>query len=82
MANDHERIHERIFEKLDEISEKVAGIGATCPAREKRLDGIEKRLRDVEAIQNKALGIVTVVSIVVGSIGAIVTAIFKKALAQ
>lgn len=74
--------HERIFEKLDEISNKVAGISATCPAREKRLDGIEERLRDVEAIQNKALGIVTVVSIVVGSIGAIVTAIIKKALAQ
>ena len=47
MANDHERIHERIFEKLDEIGEKVAGIGATCPAREKRLDGIEACRQDL-----------------------------------
>jgi hypothetical protein len=74
--------HERIFDKLEEISEKLAAIRATCPAREKRLDAIDTRLRNVEAVQNKALGIVTVVSIVVGSIGAIVTAIIKKALAQ
>ena len=56
MANDHERIHERIFEKLDEISEKVAGIGATCPAREKRLDGIESCRRDLVRELQEAIG--------------------------
>jgi ABC-type transporter Mla maintaining outer membrane lipid asymmetry permease subunit MlaE len=74
--------HERIFDKLEEIGEKLAALGATCPAREKRLDAIDARLRSVEAVQNKAIGIVTVVSIVVGSIGAVVTTIIKKALSQ
>ena len=74
--------HERIFDKLEEIGEKLAALGATCPAREKRLDAIDVRLRNVEAVQNKAIGIVTVVSLFVGAIGAIVTSIVKKALAQ
>ena len=71
--------HERIFDKLEEIGEKIAALGATCPAREKRLDAIDVRLRNVEAVQNKAIGIVTVVSLFVG---AIVTSIVKRALAQ
>ena len=37
--------HERIFDKLEEIGEKLAALGATCPAREKRLDAIDVRLR-------------------------------------
>lgn len=74
--------HDRIFDKLDEIGEKLAALGATCPAREKRLDAIDTRLRNVEAIQNKAVGIVAVVSIFLGAVGAIITAIIKKALAQ
>lgn len=74
--------HERIFDKLEEIGEKLAALGATCPAREKRLDAIDVRLRNVEAVQNKAIGIVTVVSLFVGAIGAIVTSIVKRALAQ
>lgn len=74
--------HDRIFDKLDEIGERLAALGATCPAREKRLDAIDTRLRQVEAVQNKAIGIVTVVSLFVGAIGAIVTSIFKRALAQ
>jgi len=72
--------HDRIFDKLDEIGERLAALGATCPAREKRLDAIDTRLRQVEAVQNKAIGIVTVVSLFVGAIGAIITAIIKKAL--
>ncbi|MBP3405885.1 MAG: hypothetical protein J6N18_07260 [Kiritimatiellae bacterium] len=74
--------HDRIFDKLDEIGERLAALGATCPAREKRLDAIDTRLRQVEAVQNKAIGIVTVVSLFVGAIGAIVTSIVKRALAQ
>lgn len=74
--------HDRIFDKLDEIGEKLAALGATCPAREKRLDAIDTRLRNVEAIQNKAVGIVAVVSIFLGAVGAIITAVVKKALAQ
>lgn len=74
--------HERIFSRLDEIVEKLAALGATCPAREKRLDAIDTRLRNVEAVQNKAVGIVAVVSVILGSIGAIITAVVKKALAQ
>ena len=74
--------HDRIFDKLDEIGESLAALGATCPAREKRLDAIDTRLRQVEAVQNKAIGIVTVVSLFVGAIGAIVTSIVKRALAQ
>lgn len=74
--------HDRIFDKLDEIGEKLAALGATCPAREKRLDAIDTRLRNVEAVQNKAVGIVAVVSIFLGSVGAIITAIVKKALSQ
>ena len=71
--------HEKIYQKLDEISEKLASIGAICPAREKRLDKLEKVVHDVEAVQNKALGIVAVVSIILGGIGAAITAIVKKA---
>lgn len=74
--------HDRIFDKLDEIGERLAALGATCPAREKRLDAIDTRLRQVEAVQNKAIGIVTIVSLFVGAIGAIVTSIVKRALAQ
>ena len=74
--------HDRIFDKLDEIGERLAALGATCPAREKRLDAIDTRLRQVEAVQNKAIGIVTVVSLFFGAIGVIVTSIVKRALAQ
>lgn len=74
--------HERIFDKLEEIGEKLAVVCATCPAREKRLDAIDSRLRNVEAIQNKALGIVAVVSIIVGSIGAVITSFVKKVLSE
>lgn len=73
--------HEKIYAKLDEISEKIAGICATCPVREQRIQDHEKRLRDMEAVQNKAVGIVAVVSIILGSIGAVVTTIVKKAMA-
>lgn len=72
----------RIFQKLDEINAKLAAIGERCPAREKELDDLEKRLRGVEAMQNKAIGIWSIVSVVLGSVGALVTAIIKKGLAQ
>lgn len=69
---------QRILDKLDEISEKLASIGATCPAREKRLDDIEKRLREQEAFRNKSLGIFAIVSVIIGSIGAFIFSIIKK----
>lgn len=72
---------QRIYKKLEEISEKVAGIGVTCPAREKRLDDIEKRLREQEAFRNKSLGIFAIVSIIIGSIGAFIFSVIKKFLA-
>jgi hypothetical protein len=74
--------HDRIFEKLNEMNEKLSGLCATCPAREKRLDDLEKRVRENEAFQNKAVGIVSIVSLIIGSIGAIITSIIKKGLAQ
>lgn len=79
MASDTEM---RIFEALDEIREKLAGVGAVCPVREKQLSDIEQRLREVEAVQNKAVGVVAVVSLFLGSIGAIVTWVIKKSLAS
>ena len=74
--------HEKIYAKLDEISERIAGIHATCPQREKRLDDHETRLRGMEAVQNKAVGVVAVVSLILGSIGAILTTLIKKAISQ
>lgn len=71
----------RIFQKLDEINAKLAAIGERCPAREKELDDLEERLRSVEAVQNKAVGIVAVVSVVLGAVGALVLTIVKKVIA-
>lgn len=70
----------RIFEILDEIREKLASVGAVCPVREKQMADIEQRLRDVEAVQNKAVGVVAVVSLFLGSIGAVITWVVKKGL--
>lgn len=77
MANDHERI----FDKLDEISKCLAGVCATCPQRQKDIDELRRAVHDLEAVQNKAAGVVAVVSIVLGSIGAVVTAVIKKVMA-
>jgi hypothetical protein len=72
----------RIFQKLDEINAKLAAIGERCPAREKELDDLEKRLRGVEAMQNKAIGVWSIISVVLGSLGALLTSLIKKGLAQ
>lgn len=77
MANEHQKI----FEKLDEISTTLAAMGAICPEREKKLADLETRLRDIEAVQNKAAGVVAVVSLVLGSLGALITSLIKKGLA-
>lgn len=72
----------RIFQKLDEINAKLAAIGERCPAREKELDDLEKRLRGVEAMQNKAIGVWSIISVALGSLGALMTSLIKKGLAQ
>jgi hypothetical protein len=72
----------RIFQKLDEISAKLAAIGERCPTREKEIDDLEKRLRGVEAMQNKAIGVWSIISVALGSLGALMTSFIKKGLAQ
>lgn len=78
--------HTRIFQELDKINRNfaslVAAIGERCPARQRELDDLEKRLRGVEAAQNKAVGIVSILSLIIGSIGAFIMGLIKKGLAQ
>lgn len=73
--------HARIFDKLDEISKCLAGVCATCPQRQRELDDLEHRVRDMEAVQNKAVGIVAFLSLILGSVGAFITGLIKKGLA-
>jgi hypothetical protein len=65
-----------------EHSDAKAAIGERCPARQKELDDLEKRLRGVEAMQNKAIGVWSIISVVLGSLGALLTSLIKKGLAQ
>ena len=74
--------HEKIYEKLDEIAEKLAGVIAALEIRKDTLEDHEKRLRDLEASRNKALGVFGAISVALGSFGALITIIIKKATAS
>lgn len=71
--------HEKIYAKLDDIAEKLAGVITALNIRKDVLEDHEKRLRDLEASRNKALGIFGAISVVLGSFGALITIIIKKA---
>ena len=70
--------HEKIYEKLDEIAEKLAGVITALEIRKDTLEDHERRLRDLEASRNKALGVFGAISAVLGSFGALITIIIKK----
>jgi DNA repair ATPase RecN len=72
--------HEKIYNKLDEIAVKLAGICTACAAREKELADHEERLRDLEAARNKWLGAIAVLSFALGALGAVIATILKKVL--
>ena len=74
--------HEKIYEKLDDIAEKLAGVITALEIRKDILEDHEKRLRDLEASRNKALGIFGAISAALGSFGALITIIIKKAVAS
>lgn len=70
--------HEKIYAKLDEIATKLAGVITALEIRKDVLDDHERRLRDLEASRNKALGIFGAISVALGSFGALITIIIKK----
>jgi hypothetical protein len=72
--------HEKIYNKLDEISVKLAGICVACMAREKELSDHEERLRGLEATRNKWLGAIAVLSFTLGALGAVIATMLKKIL--
>jgi hypothetical protein len=74
--------HEKIYAKLDEISEKLAGVITALEIRKDTLEDHEKRLRDLEASRNKALGVFGAISVALGSFGALITIIIKKVVAS
>lgn len=74
--------HEKIYAKLDNIAEKLAGVITALEIRKDVLDDHEKRLRDLEALRNKALGIFGAISAALGSFGALITILIKKAIAS
>ena len=74
--------HEKIYQKLDEIAEKLAGVIPALEIRKDILDDHEKRLRDLEASRNKALGIFGAISAALGSFGALITIVIKQAIAS
>ena len=74
--------HEKIYAKLDVIAEKLAGVITALELRKGVLDDHERRLRDLEASRNKALGIFGAISVALGSFGALITILIKKAIAS
>ena len=70
--------HKKIYAKLDEIATKLAGVITALEIRKDVLDDHERRLRDLEASRNKALGIFGAISVALGSFGALITIIIKK----
>ena len=71
--------HEKIYEKLDDIATKLASVVTALEIRKCIMDDHERRLRDLEASHNQALGIFAVISVILGSLGAVITIIIKKA---
>ena len=74
--------HKKIYEKLDEIAEKLTGVITALEIRKDTLEDHEKRLRDLEASRNKALGVFGAISAALGSFGALITIIIKKVVAS
>ena len=72
--------HEKICAKLDDIAKKLAGVITALKIRKDVREDHEKRLRDLEASQHKALGIFGAISAALGSFGALITIFIKKAL--
>lgn len=70
--------HEKIYEKLSEISNDIAVLKSTCPNRDVHIQDLEKRVREIKAVQDKAVGIIAFVSIIFGAIGNTILSLIKK----
>lgn len=74
--------HDKIYEKLTEISNDLAVLKSTCPNRDAHIQDLEKRVREMKAVQDKAVGIIAFVSIIFGAIGNTILTIIKKGISS